>query len=59
MQPIRKDCIGDNMIINNYWGGGTEDEQCEQIFNWWISGKPYEEWYADTFLRLKIKFNEQ
>ena len=56
IKNIRRDCIGDNMIVKNYWGGGTEDEQCEQIFNWWISGKSYEEWYADEYRQLKIDF---
>ena len=57
IKNIRKDCIGDNMIVNNYWGG-TEDEQCEQIFNWWISGKSYEQWYADEYKQLKIDFGD-
>lgn len=42
------------MLTNNYFGDGSEDEICEQIFNWWISGKSYEEWYADTYLQLKL-----
>lgn len=46
-----------NMIVNNYWGDGNEDEKCEQVFNWWISGKSYDEWYADTFLQMKINFD--
>lgn len=59
IKRIRETCIGDNMIINNYWGEGSEDDKCEQVFNWWISGKAYEEWYADTFLQLKIDFGEE
>jgi len=35
----------------------TEDEIAEKIFDWWISGKTYAEWYADTFLQLKINFD--
>lgn len=31
----------------------------ENIFDWWISGKSYEEWYADTFLQERIDFNEK
>lgn len=54
---IRQERIGDNMIINNYWGDGSEDEKCEQVFNWWISGKSYDEWYADMFLQGKLNFN--
>ena len=59
IKKIRKDCIGDNMIVNNYWGEGTEDEQCEQIFNWWISGKSYEKWAPNNFQQLKIKWKEE
>lgn len=57
IKQIRADNIGDNMIINNYWGDGTEDEKCEQVFNWWISGKAYDEWYAETYLQGKLNFN--
>jgi phosphoadenosine phosphosulfate reductase len=35
----------------------TEDEIAENIFDWWISGKSYEKWYADKFLQLKIHFD--
>jgi len=34
----------------------TEDEIAEKIFNWWISGKSYEKWYAETYLQTKIEF---
>lgn len=54
IKKIREDKIGDNILVNNYFGDGTEDEKCEQIFNWWISGKAYEEWYYDTFRQLKL-----
>lgn len=58
IRRIREMKIGDNMIVNNYWGDGSEDEKCEQIFNWWISGKAYEEWRAETFQQLKIPFDD-
>ena len=33
----------------------TEERQiCENIFDWWISGKSYERWYADKFLQGKL-----
>ena len=54
---IRQEKIGDNIITNNYFGDGTEDNICEQIFNWWISGKSYDEWYANTFLQQRINFS--
>lgn len=37
----------------------TEDEIAEAIFDWWISGKPYKQWYADKYLQLKIDFNDK
>lgn len=33
----------------------TEERRiCENIFDWWISGKSYERWYADKFLQGKL-----
>ncbi len=58
IRRIREMKIGDNVIVNNYWGDGSEDEKCEQIFNWWISGKSYERWYADEIQQLKIDFKQ-
>ena len=37
-------------------GQWTEDEIAEAIFDWWISGKPYKQWYADKYLQLKFDF---
>lgn len=53
---IRAEVIGDNMILNNDFGGCNEEETCENIFQWWISGKSYEQWYAETFRQMKIDF---
>lgn len=54
IKQIRADGIGKNIFTDNYFGDGSEDEICEQIFNWWISGKSYKEWYAETYLQLKL-----
>lgn len=35
-----------------------ERQICENIFDWWISGKSYERWYADKFLQGKL-FEEE
>ena len=32
----------------------SEDEIAESIFDWWISGKSYEKWFAERFLQLKL-----
>ena len=43
------------------WGGQdepSEDEIAEAIFDWWISGKPYKQWYADTYMQSKLEFEE-
>lgn len=33
-----------------------ETQVCENIYDWWISGKSYKEWYADKFLQQEIEF---
>ena len=40
-------------------GHYTEDEIAEVILDWWISGKPYKQWYAERYLQLKIDFNNE
>ena len=35
-------------------GQWSEDEIAEAIFDWWISGKGYEKWFADKYLQLKL-----
>ena len=39
-------------------GQWSEDEIAEAIFDWWISGKPYKQWYADKYLQQKINFEQ-
>ena len=39
-------------------GQYTEEEIAEAIFDWWISGKPYKQWYADKYLQQKINFEQ-
>lgn len=58
IKKIREDEY-DNLLTNADWGGQNEDENCENIFEWWISGKSYKEWYADTFLQLKLNFSDE
>jgi phosphoadenosine phosphosulfate reductase len=55
---IRQDENIKNMLTLNHFGDGTEDEICENIFNWWISGKAYSQWYAERFIQQKINFND-
>lgn len=38
-------------------GQFTEDEIAEAIFDWWISGKPYKQWYAEKYLQQQINFD--
>ena len=40
-------------------GLNEEDVIAENIFDWWVSGKSYNRWYADKFMQLKIDFDEQ
>lgn len=39
-------------------GHSTEDEIAEAIFDWWISGKPYKEWYFDKYIQQKLNFED-
>jgi hypothetical protein len=53
--------FSDGPSLNGDRGGQnqepTEDEIAEKIFNWWISGKAYSKWYADTYLQQHINFD--
>lgn len=42
------------------WGvaNNREEDVAENIFDWWISGKNYEAWYAEKFLQQKIEFED-
>ena len=34
-----------------------ENEIAENIYDWWISGKSYKQWYAGKFQQMKLKFD--
>lgn len=36
-----------------------ENEIAENLFDWWISGKPYKQWYAEKFCQLKFDFKDE
>lgn len=31
-----------------------EDEIAENIYDWWISGKSYKQWYTEKFQQLNL-----
>ena len=33
-----------------------ENEIAENIYDWWISGKSYKQWYAEKFKQMKLEF---
>ena len=35
-----------------------ENEIAENIYEWWISGESYTQWYAEKFQQLKLDFGE-
>lgn len=35
-----------------------ENEIAENIYDWWISGKSYKQWYAEKFQQMKLDFEE-
>lgn len=36
-----------------------ENEIAANIFDWWISGKPSKQWYAEKFCQLKFDFKDE
>ena len=41
--------------------GLTEEQEreiAENIYDWWISGKSYKQWYAEKVLQQKLDFKE-
>ena len=36
-----------------------EDKIAENIYDWWISGKSYKQWYAEKFQQMKLDFKEE
>ena len=40
-------------------GEYTEEEIAEQIFDWWVSARPFDEWYAEKFLQQKLDFKDE
>lgn len=36
-----------------------ENEIAENIYDWWISGKSYKQWYAEKFKQMKLDFGEE
>lgn len=61
--PTARLLWGNKLTIHHYGkndtGQWSEDEIAEAIFDWWISGKPYKQWYAEKYLQLKINFNNK
>lgn len=45
------------LIDNGY--SFYENLNAEFVFRWWISGKPFKEFYADEVLQQKIEFNNE
>lgn len=55
-RAIPKERMERNVDANHRWGGISDnltDEQeteiAENIYDWWISSKPYKQWYAEKF----------
>lgn len=36
-----------------------ENEIAANIYDWWISGKSYKQWYAEKFQQMKLDFKEE
>lgn len=56
IKEMRKNGIFDYNYTDKPYA--TEDEIAENIFDYWISRKSYNKWYADKFLQQKIDFDK-
>lgn len=36
-----------------------ENEIAENIYDWWVSGKSYKQWYAEKFQQMKLDFGDE
>lgn len=52
----RKELWGVSLTLKDI--PNADDIIAENIFDWWISGKNYEAWYAEKFLQRKIEFED-
>ena len=53
-----QDCIGfSESSSSDRLTDEQENEIAENIYDWWISGLGYRQWYAQKFLQLKIDFD--
>lgn len=46
--------ISEQAELSGLSGDAKKQEMAEKIFDWWISGRPYEEWFADTYFQGKL-----
>ena len=56
IKEMRRNGIFDYKYTDN--PNATEDEIAENIFDYWISRLPYNEWYSKKFLQQKINWEE-
>ena len=53
-----QDCIGfSESSSSDRLTDEQENEIAENIYDWWISGLGYRQWYAQKFLQLKLDFD--
>lgn len=52
-QTIKTGGISDNLTDEQ------KNEIAENIYDWWISGKSYKQWYAEKFQQMKLDFGEE
>lgn len=57
---MRKDTCGfSESSSSNRLTEEQENEIAENIFDWWISGKSYKQWYAEKFCQLKLDSKDE
>ena len=56
LRSVERSGFSQSSSSNRLTDEQMEDLIAENIYDWWISGKPYKKWYADKFLQQKFDF---
>lgn len=56
LRSVERGGFSDSSSYDRLTDEQMEDLIAENIYDWWISGKPYKKWYSDKFLQQKFDF---
>lgn len=52
-------CGGSDSSSSDRLKEEQENKIAENVYDWWISGKSYKQWYAERFQQMKLDFGEE